>query len=169
YVDLRSRHSAVPFFFCQAEDGIRDFHVTGVQTCALPICRLAAVDPVDLAADPARVHGHEPVGVDLARGDLDPAQLDAVLVGAQLQVVPDPDGRYRDAEVERDLPPDQGDALQQRATLRLVHERDQSVADLQLHRVDAQQVHHVLFGGRLGRSLLDRRGPRVLAHELAGT
>src|SRR5690606_39316981 len=27
-------------FFCQAEDGIRDFHVTGVQTCALPISRL---------------------------------------------------------------------------------------------------------------------------------
>src|SRR6266511_4764440 len=28
------------FFYCffQAEDGIRDFHVTGVQTCALPIC-----------------------------------------------------------------------------------------------------------------------------------
>src|SRR5690606_40500837 len=27
------------FFFFQAEDGIRDFHVTGVQTCALPIFR----------------------------------------------------------------------------------------------------------------------------------
>src|SRR5690606_6105081 len=26
-------------FFFQAEDGIRDFHVTGVQTCALPILR----------------------------------------------------------------------------------------------------------------------------------
>src|SRR5690606_29917172 len=26
-----------PAFFFQAEDGIRDFHVTGVQTCALPI------------------------------------------------------------------------------------------------------------------------------------
>src|SRR5690606_40508096 len=25
------------FFFFQAEDGIRYFHVTGVQTCALPI------------------------------------------------------------------------------------------------------------------------------------
>src|SRR5436309_9162221 len=25
------------FFYFQAEDGIRDFHVTGVQTCALPI------------------------------------------------------------------------------------------------------------------------------------
>src|SRR5690606_39451050 len=28
-------------FFFQAEDGIRDFHVTGVQTCALPIYRVA--------------------------------------------------------------------------------------------------------------------------------
>src|SRR5439155_11581791 len=27
----------VPVFFFQAEDGIRDGHVTGVQTCALPI------------------------------------------------------------------------------------------------------------------------------------
>src|SRR2546421_5613219 len=27
------------FFFFQAEDGIRDLIVTGVQTCALPICR----------------------------------------------------------------------------------------------------------------------------------
>src|SRR5699024_11349418 len=26
-------------FFFQAEDGIRDRNVTGVQTCALPICR----------------------------------------------------------------------------------------------------------------------------------
>src|SRR2546427_12939250 len=31
------------FFFFQAEDGIRDLTVTGVQTCALPIyCRRAA-------------------------------------------------------------------------------------------------------------------------------
>src|SRR6266436_8356641 len=27
------------FFFFQAEDGIRDVAVTGVQTCALPICQ----------------------------------------------------------------------------------------------------------------------------------
>src|SRR6266496_1001664 len=31
-----SRNAALPFFF-QAEDGIRDLYVTGVQTCALPI------------------------------------------------------------------------------------------------------------------------------------
>src|SRR5256885_2892441 len=29
------------FFFFQAEDGIRDYKVTGVQTCALPISRFA--------------------------------------------------------------------------------------------------------------------------------
>src|SRR6266496_5480652 len=29
-------------FFFQAEDGIRDLYVTGVQTCALPICRARA-------------------------------------------------------------------------------------------------------------------------------
>src|SRR5207253_3979496 len=28
----------IVYFFFQAEDGIRDGHVTGVQTCALPIC-----------------------------------------------------------------------------------------------------------------------------------
>src|SRR5690606_39385158 len=32
-----------------AEDGIRDFHVTGVQTCALPIC-IASASPVGAAA-----------------------------------------------------------------------------------------------------------------------
>src|SRR5256885_15947965 len=31
------------FFFFQAEDGIRDYKVTGVQTCALPICAASAV------------------------------------------------------------------------------------------------------------------------------
>src|SRR5256885_7677666 len=30
-------HSCCFFFFFQAEDGIRDYKVTGVQTCALPI------------------------------------------------------------------------------------------------------------------------------------
>src|SRR5206468_8596018 len=33
------------FFFFQAEDGIRDLIVTGVQTCALPIFRSTATRP----------------------------------------------------------------------------------------------------------------------------
>src|SRR5256885_7513559 len=37
------------FFFFQAEDGIRDYKVTGVQTCALPICRNAGRLPARTA------------------------------------------------------------------------------------------------------------------------
>src|SRR2546430_4296100 len=37
-----SADSASTFFFFQAEDGIRDLTVTGVQTCALPICASGA-------------------------------------------------------------------------------------------------------------------------------
>src|SRR5256885_7950548 len=37
---LSSSHSRFFFFFFQAEDGIRDYKVTGVQTCALPISSL---------------------------------------------------------------------------------------------------------------------------------
>src|SRR5205823_7457408 len=40
------------FFFFQAEDGIRDKLVTGVQTCALPICAGAA-GAIALEAGPA--------------------------------------------------------------------------------------------------------------------
>src|SRR5256885_11766249 len=46
-------------FFFQAEDGIRDYKVTGVQTCALPICRLARAVRADQAEDLA--------GADLER------------------------------------------------------------------------------------------------------
>ena len=38
------RYVIVDFFFFQAEDGIRDTSVTGVQTCALPICATMARD-----------------------------------------------------------------------------------------------------------------------------
>src|SRR5256885_12955414 len=35
---LEMRPLEAVFFFFQAEDGIRDYRVTGVQPCALPIC-----------------------------------------------------------------------------------------------------------------------------------
>src|SRR5256885_8477046 len=43
-------------FFFQAEDGIRDYKVTGVQTCALPIYGLAAADRAHVILD--GVAGH---------------------------------------------------------------------------------------------------------------
>src|SRR5206468_8276606 len=49
------------FFFFQAEDGIRDLIVTGVQTCALPILIIAAAtpsnEPVELAGEISRAKG----------------------------------------------------------------------------------------------------------------
>src|SRR5690606_40746125 len=39
------------FFFFQAEDGIRDFHVTGVQTCALPILDCSHHQSTNTAAE----------------------------------------------------------------------------------------------------------------------
>src|SRR5256885_6762625 len=41
----RLTESCGGLFFFQAEDGIRDYKVTGVQTCALPISRAAARSP----------------------------------------------------------------------------------------------------------------------------
>src|SRR5690606_39745441 len=43
------------FFFFQAEDGIRDFHVTGVQTCALPISGGLGGAPVQQNEEPRRI------------------------------------------------------------------------------------------------------------------
>src|ERR1039457_7492042 len=45
------------FFFFQAEDGIRDYKVTGVQTCALPIYNVRAALRIN-ADDPAG-RGHQ--------------------------------------------------------------------------------------------------------------
>src|SRR5689334_24534267 len=54
------------FFFFQAEDGIRDGTVTGVQTCALPILRpLPYADPARLVTlwetNHAKSLEHEPI------------------------------------------------------------------------------------------------------------
>src|SRR5215510_3868220 len=50
-------------FFFQAEDGIRDGHVTGVQTCALPIYRRRRLDLLDRAG--GDVHREQRVDVRL--------------------------------------------------------------------------------------------------------
>src|SRR5256885_11297685 len=50
-------------FFFQAEDGIRDYKVTGVQTCALPISALLAIsDLVDSTRYDELVVDTAPVG-----------------------------------------------------------------------------------------------------------
>src|SRR5437660_2387287 len=54
------------FFFFQAEDGIRDGHVTGVQTCALPILASsveAATSNTSPPGGPSEIQAPLPAGI----------------------------------------------------------------------------------------------------------
>src|SRR5205085_3408375 len=58
--------SFVFFFFFQAEDGIRDLTVTGVQTCALPISDvyaqlLTVLEPIPLQLNQVLYEPEEPL------------------------------------------------------------------------------------------------------------
>src|SRR3712207_437421 len=55
------------FFFFQAEDGIRDIGVTGVQTCALPISQEASADALVTVSDirTGRQDGYDRVVLEL--------------------------------------------------------------------------------------------------------
>src|SRR2546425_6768984 len=79
-------------FFFQAEDGIRDKLVTGVQTCALPIY-LKQETHLPVLVDPSHAAG---------RRDLVPAlALAAVAAGADgllIEVHPDPDHARSDGD-----------------------------------------------------------------------
>src|SRR5262249_60062743 len=56
------------FFFFQAEDGIRDWSVTGVQTCALPILLDVALDdPASRSRAGNRIQRHTAIAREPAR------------------------------------------------------------------------------------------------------
>src|SRR5690606_40033358 len=67
----------------QAEDGMRDFHVPGVQTCALPICERYEMSPYGMALwhmgealyPPGHPYRHSPIG---SHEDLTNASLEDV-------------------------------------------------------------------------------------------
>src|SRR2546430_4269926 len=73
---------SVSFFF-QAEDGIRDLTVTGVQTCALPICELAGMEQEQEVGRLASEAAIEPF--DLGQGPL--LRVKLVRLGAEEHVL----------------------------------------------------------------------------------
>src|SRR5256885_5158127 len=97
------------FFFFQAEDGIRDYKVTGVQTCALPIYAAMVASPMlsktrqnavlrrhyprFTPALPALTrafsgpHGHAPAGMQTGHGaqnTVDPGTANAGRIGRKV-------------------------------------------------------------------------------------
>src|SRR2546422_6341836 len=63
------------FFFFQAEDGIRDVAVTGVQTCALPILPLLPALVAVMVAAPTATPVTKPVGATVASAGVLDVQL----------------------------------------------------------------------------------------------
>src|SRR6266581_7982440 len=74
------------FFFFQAEDGIRDGRVTGVQTCALPIFAACRAAPVESCPSP-RVAG---ISAERAAPVARPSPFDSVFqaAGTEFDVSP---------------------------------------------------------------------------------
>src|SRR5699024_11823939 len=72
-------------FFFQAEEGIRNRNVTGVQTCALPICRVHRYKGHAVRKNVAAAHA----GAAFASADADP--WEAAFDAARAEVV-GPDG-----------------------------------------------------------------------------
>src|SRR3989441_6012160 len=69
------------FFFFQAEDGIRDKLVTGVQTCALPILKLYYIGPMFRRERPqkGRYRQFYQIGAEVLGGSDAPA-IDAEVI-----------------------------------------------------------------------------------------
>src|SRR5690606_40501729 len=86
-------------FFFQAEDGIRDFHVTGVQTCALPISEPPAEDDLLLVSSAQRFN------FNVLRRELDHERpdisLDDIVLPATRDETPSQDSTYPARSEER--------------------------------------------------------------------
>src|SRR5438034_2145287 len=78
-------------FFCQAEDGIRDHCVTGVQTCALPICFRKCLDThkESLFSEPKRARSRRQKWVIVAQ------QPNHNMVGLGVRAAPTCSGNNR--------------------------------------------------------------------------
>src|SRR6185369_17739316 len=130
------------FFFFQAEDGIRDSSVTGVQTCALPISLALAcrADHDAIAGDGdrgAEVDRAPRAGLELRARDRPDA------VGAALENVGRPDVAVVEGRAD-----DRGRAGQAHRRAERVVERRVGRVGLQLLRGGAQAVR--LTPGRAG-------------------
>src|SRR6266550_5350459 len=93
YMAIAVKAAAFAVFFCQAEDGIRDVAVTGVQTCALPISIFARLG---VPLDPARIAR----GLSIAYQQVVESGK-AISLEARVIVMDEPTAALSAAEVDR--------------------------------------------------------------------
>src|SRR6266516_5345261 len=120
------------FFFFQAEDGIRDRTVTGVQTCALPICRRRAAARRRANRRAPSRKGARLESRQLRMRQLSAAHSHAAELGAAVQ------GRDVLAGIE--------EALGVEGALHAVEALDLAFRELHAHLIDLLHAHAVLAG-----------------------
>src|SRR5436309_7188444 len=161
-MSLSSSSHICVFFFFQAEDGIRDFHVTGVQTCALPICGLSSVALryANVYGPRQNAHGEAGVVAIFAAKLLDKQQ--AVINGSGEQTR---DSVYVDDVVAANLAASdaewQGEYNVGTGVETTINELYESLASIA--GVDTPAVHAPAKEGEQLRSVLDGRRLRTLA------
>ncbi len=86
---------------------------------------------------------------DLSLAHLNAFYLYDILVGIQLDIVPQPDDRHNSTQFRRNLPSDHNDSVQQVSALIHVRKGNDSVSELQLDRIHLQKSIDVLRGADL--------------------
>src|SRR5256885_6585822 len=104
------------FFFFQAEDGIRDYKVTGVQTCALPISGVEVVAFYDTAGAAAEVARRRDASLGAVAGALAARRYGLEVVAERIE--DEPHNQTRFLLVAREAAPPPPDVAA-KTTLRL--------------------------------------------------
>src|SRR6266496_3556514 len=145
------------FFFFQAEDGIRDLYVTGVQTCALPIWPWIGGYPIEGTMIAAEAFLRSVAsGVDLGPYGMYQIvrRVDAVVVGdIGFHAPPDPSGTVT---VGYGLAPSaRGEGYATEALRAVI---DWALAQPDVRRVEADTAH----GNLASRRVMERAGMRLV-------
>src|SRR6185437_13327678 len=101
---------------------------------------IAGRDALQRTENAARVDRELLVGIDDALADGHAAQVDAIDVGREVEVVADMDRRDQEAELLRELAPHPAHPAEEVAALTLVDQRDEPVADLETDEVDGADI-----------------------------
>ena len=102
-------------------------------------------DALDRFGYHAGIHGHVMAGQHLGLSDLDSFQRQGVLIGIELEIILDMDGRHDKAVVHGELFADGLDAGEQFTVLGGIDKGDQAVSDFQLQQIDIEHLF-IVFG-----------------------
>ena len=117
--------------------------------------RVDAIAPVRAGHQSGRRDRQQPARVGRPLADNGPADLDPILIGRQADLIVNPHLGHDQPELARHPLADRPQPIQQVAAAGRVGQADQAKADLQLERIDVEQVFHPFGCARLDSSVTD--------------